>query len=300
MMFLTQKRLNRRTLLRGAGAAIALPMLDAMVPVRASAAKLVKAPLRTSFVYVPNGVVMDNWTPKTVGKEFEIKRILKPLERFRDRTLVISGLMDNNANALGDGGGDHARAAASFLTAAHPKKTGGADIHVGISVDQVIAQAIKAETRVPSLELGLDDSRVVGHYDSGYSCAYTNSISWLTPSTPLAPEANPRVIFNAFSATLTLVSTPPPAPAESVIARACSTWRAMRRKSFLAISARKTGASSTSIWDRSGKSSVASRRLKATGARSRPRWKSRPESPPASQTTPSCCSTCSSWLSKPT
>ena len=92
---------------------------------------------------------------------------------------------------LGDGGGDHARAASSFLTASHPKKTGGSDIHVGISVDQVIAQSIGSETRLPSLELGLDDSRVVGHCDSGYSCAYTNSISWRTPTTPLPPEANP-------------------------------------------------------------------------------------------------------------
>jgi hypothetical protein len=191
-MFVTRKHLERRTFLRGMGAAIALPMLDAMVPAFAAPGK---APVRTSFVYVPNGVVMNNWTPKTAGTAFEMTRTLKPLEPFRDRMLVISGLMDNNANALGDGGGDHARAAASFLTAAHPKKTGGSDIHVGISVDQVIAEANKADTRVPSLEMGLDDSRVVGHCDSGYSCAYTNSISWLTPSTPLAPEANPRVIF---------------------------------------------------------------------------------------------------------
>ena len=194
-MYVTRKHLERRTFLRGIGAAIALPMLDAMVPAFAAPAKVGKAPVRTSFVYVPNGIVMDNWTPKTAGTAFEITRTLKPLEPFRDRMLVISGLMDNNANAWGDGGGDHARAASSFLTAAHPKKTGGSDIHVGISADQVIAQANRAETRLPSLELGLDDSRVVGHCDSGYSCAYTNSISWLTPSTPLAPEANPRAIF---------------------------------------------------------------------------------------------------------
>ncbi|HTS25727.1 MAG TPA: DUF1552 domain-containing protein [Bryobacteraceae bacterium] len=194
-MYVTQKHLSRRTFLRGVGAAIALPMLDAMVPAFASAAKISPSPVRTSFVYVPNGIVMDNWTPKAAGKAFEITRILQPLEPFREKMLVISGLMDNNANALGDGGGDHARAAASFLTASHPKKTGGSDIHVGISVDQVIAQATGSETRLPSLELGLDDSRVVGHCDSGYSCAYTNSISWRTPSTPVPPEANPRVIF---------------------------------------------------------------------------------------------------------
>jgi hypothetical protein len=170
-------------------------MLDAMVPAFAAPGNAAAAPVRTSFVYVPNGIVMDNWTPKTVGTAFDVPRTLKPLEPFRDRMLVISGLMDNNANALGDGGGDHARAASSFLTACHPKKTGGSDIQVGISVDQVIAQAASAETRLPSLELGLDDSRLVGACDSGYSCAYSNSISWRTPTTPLAPEANPRVIF---------------------------------------------------------------------------------------------------------
>src|SRR5450631_1891817 len=136
-MFVTRKHLPRRTFLRGMGAAIALPMLDAMVPAFAAPGKAVQAPVRTSFVYMPNGIVMDNWTPKAAGKAFEITRTLKPLEPFRDQMLLVSGLMDNNANALGDGGGDHARAAASFLTAAHPRKTGGTDIHVGMSVDQV-------------------------------------------------------------------------------------------------------------------------------------------------------------------
>jgi hypothetical protein len=174
------------------GAAVALPALDAMRPAFAASSP---APLRMSFVYVPNGIVMDNFTPKAAGADFEYTRILKPLEPYRDRTLVISGLMDHNANALGDGGGDHARAASSFLTASHPKKTGGSDIHVGISADQVAAQSLGASTRIPSLELGLDDSRVVGHCDSGYSCAYTNSISWKTASTPLPPEASPRSVF---------------------------------------------------------------------------------------------------------
>ena len=193
-MFLTRKSLDRRSVLRGMGAAIALPALDAMVPALASA-NPAGYPVRTSFVYVPNGIVMDHWTPKAAGAAFELPRILKPLEPFRDRMLVVSGLMDNNANALGDGGGDHARAGASFLTAAHPKKTGGSDIRAGVSVDQVIAQTVGSNTRLRSLELGLDDSRVVGHCDSGYSCAYTNSISWRTPSEPLPPEANPRAVF---------------------------------------------------------------------------------------------------------
>jgi hypothetical protein len=109
--------------------------------------------------------------------------------------MVISGLINNQANALGDGGGDHARAGASFLTGSHPKKTGGSDIFAGISADQVAAAQIGQTTRLPSLELGLDDNRVVGHCDSGYSCAYTNSIAWRGPSTPLPPETNPRLLF---------------------------------------------------------------------------------------------------------
>ena len=194
-MFVTRKSLERRTFLKGLGVAVGLPMLEAMVPAFAATTNVVKSPVRTAFVYVPNGVVMDNWTPAEAGKNFTFQRTLKPLQPFQDQTLVISGLMDNNANALGDGGGDHARAASSFLTGTHPKKTGGSDIHVGVSIDQAIAQAVGTETRLPSLELGLDDSRVVGHCDSGYSCAYTNSISWSTPTTPLPPEANPRVVF---------------------------------------------------------------------------------------------------------
>jgi hypothetical protein len=194
-MYVTRKHLERRTFLKGLGVALGLPMLDAMMPAFAGTTKLATSPVRSAFIYVPNGVVMDHWTPAEAGRAFTFQRTLKPLDPFRDQTLVISGLMDNNANALGDGGGDHARAASSFLTASHPKKTGGSDIHVGVSVDQAIAQAIGSETRLPSLELGLDDSRVVGHCDSGYSCAYTNSISWRTPTNPLPPEANPRAIF---------------------------------------------------------------------------------------------------------
>ena len=194
-MIITGRHLERRTFLKGVGVAIGLPMLDAMIPALTAATKLPKSPARMAVVYVPNGVVMEHWTPATVGTGFEMDGILKPLAPFRTQTLVISGLMDNNGNALGDGGGDHARAASSFLTASHPKKTEGADIHVGTSVDQVVAEHVGASTRLSSLQLGLDDSRTVGHCDSGYSCAYTNSISWKTPTTPLPPEANPRSVF---------------------------------------------------------------------------------------------------------
>ena len=194
-MIITGKHLERRTFLKGGGVAIGLPMLDAMIPAIKAAAKLGKSPTRMAVVYVPNGVVMQNWTPATAGANFEMDGILKPLTPFRNRMLVISGLMDNNGNALGGGGGDHARAASSFLTATHPKKTEGADIHVGTSGDQIVAERVGADTRLSSLQLGLDDSRTVGHCDSGYSCAYTNSVSWKTPTTPLPPEANPRAVF---------------------------------------------------------------------------------------------------------
>jgi len=151
-------------------------------------------PLRLGFVYVPNGMVMSNWTPATQGKNFAFTPILKPLEPFREHTLVLSGLMDHNANALGDGGGDHARAAASFLTGAHPRES-GSDIYAGVSADQLAARALGHETRLPSLELGLEDTRIVGQCDGNYSCAYTSSISWRTATTPLPPMPNPRHVF---------------------------------------------------------------------------------------------------------
>ena len=151
--------------------------------------------MRLAFAYVPNGIVLADWTPKTTGRDFEMSRILKPLAPFHDDLLVLSGLAHHNANALQDGAGDHARAAACFLTGVHPKKTAGADIQNGISADQIVAQKMAAVTRFPSLELGCEDSRTVGNCDSGYSCAYTNSLAWRGPSTPMPPEVNPRLAF---------------------------------------------------------------------------------------------------------
>jgi hypothetical protein len=194
MNVINQTRLSRRAVLRGLGATIALPALDAMTPALA-AAPLKAAPLRLAFVYVPNGIIMPEWTPKAAGKEFEFTRILKPLAPFRDQLLVLTGLNDHNGNALGDGAGDHARAGASFLTGVHCRKTAGADIQGGISADQIAAQHLSARTLLPSLELGCEDARTVGNCDSGYSCAYTNSISWRSPTTPMPPEMNPRLVF---------------------------------------------------------------------------------------------------------
>ena len=194
MMFITGKQLSRRTLLRGAGAAIALPLLDAMTPAFAAPAAKV-APVRMGFSYVPNGIIMKDWTPSALGSGFEFPSTLKPLESFREHLFVLSGLDDHMGNELGDGAGDHARAGASFLTGVHCKKTSGADIHNGISVDQIAANAMGSQTRLPSLELGCEDSRTVGDCDSGYSCAYTNSLSWRGPTTPNPPEINPRLAF---------------------------------------------------------------------------------------------------------
>ena len=194
-MFLTRKHLHRRTFLRGMGAAVALPVLDAMTPAFAAPRRLGNAPVRLAFTYVPNGITMTDWTPKGEGAAFEYSRVMKPLEPFRKDTVVLSGLAQRNGMALGDGPGDHARAAASYLTGVHPRKTAGADIQNGISVDQVAAQQIGSATRFASLELGCDDSRTVGNCDSGYSCAYTNSLAWRGPSTPMPPETNPRLVF---------------------------------------------------------------------------------------------------------
>jgi hypothetical protein len=193
---ITGKHLARRSFLRGLGAAIALPALDAMTPAFAAAARLgANTPRRMAFVYVPNGIIMKDWTPAAAGADFEFTRILKPLEPYRKQLMVLSGLTHNTGRALGDGPGDHARAAASFLTGVHPKKTAGADIHAGISVDQIAAQKIGNATRLASLELGCEDGRLVGNCDSGYSCAYSNSISWRTTATPMPPEVNPRAVF---------------------------------------------------------------------------------------------------------
>jgi len=166
-----------------------------MTPAFAASRAGGKPPVRMAFCYVPNGIVMQEWTPQAEGAAFDLPRLLEPIAPFQSKTLVLSGLTHNGGRALGDGPGDHARAASTFLTGVHPKKTAGADIAVGISADQVAAQAVGGATKFASLELGCEDGRLVGNCDSGYSCAYSNSISWKTPSTPLPPEINPRSVF---------------------------------------------------------------------------------------------------------
>jgi hypothetical protein len=172
------------------GAAAALPFLDAMQPALAAP---VKAARRIAVVYVPNGIIMDQWTPATTGKDFAFTRILKPLEPFREDVTIISGL-ENKAAEKAQGGG-HAKASGSFLSGTQPKYTAGADVHAGTTFDQIAAKKWAAETRVPSLQLGCEDSRMVGNCDTGSSCAYTNTLSWKDPDSPLAVEVNPRSVF---------------------------------------------------------------------------------------------------------
>ncbi|HEX5105365.1 MAG TPA: DUF1552 domain-containing protein [Pirellulaceae bacterium] len=189
-------RLSRRTVLKGAGCAIGLPLLEAMLPTRGIAAEVAKPPVRMGFVSFPNGAIMDAWRPKRLENgNFQLGETLQPLEDVFERVTVIAGLAQDNGRAKGDGAGDHARSAASLLTGAHPVKTSGSNIRVGQSVDQAAAERIGHLTRLPSLEIGLERGRDAGGCDSGYSCAYSNNISWKNANTPMSKEINPRLVF---------------------------------------------------------------------------------------------------------
>jgi hypothetical protein len=186
--------ISRRTALRGFGAAVVLPLLEAMTPSTTQAAEAA-APTRAAFVYVPNGVHMPAWTPAVTGNNFDLPPILTPLKAVRDDVLVLSGLTLDKARAHGDGSGDHARAMAAFLTGSHPRKTNGTGLRAGISVDQVAAAKIGRTTRFPSLEIGCEGSKSDGACDHGYSCAYQTNLSWRGESTPAAKEIDPRLVF---------------------------------------------------------------------------------------------------------
>ena len=183
--------IDRRTVLKGFGATLALPFLESMMPSGVFAASVPKSPIRTAFIFVPNGINMDHWIPN--GTEYP--STLKPLESLRNQLNILSGLTQKNAFALGDGAGDHARSAAAWLTGCHPRKTSGANIKAGISFDQLLVREFGDKTRFGSLELGCERGGLAGDCDSGYSCAYSNSISWRTESTPVAKEVNPRLVF---------------------------------------------------------------------------------------------------------
>ncbi len=197
-MIVTRKSLSRRAVLRGMGAAVGLPFLDAMVPAMASPLNpAAKPPVRMGFMYVPNGIIdlQGEWTPKGEGRDFRFSEINRGLEPFRERITVVSGLAQLNGRPGGDGPGDHARAGATFLTGVRAVKTEGEGIRAGVSADQIAARELGKHTQLASLEVGLEEAAVAGGCDSGYSCAYTNTLSWRTPTTPNPVEDNPRRLF---------------------------------------------------------------------------------------------------------
>lgn len=193
---------SRRRFLRGIGACLALPALEAFTPRAlaaaartAAATTATGAPMRMAFLYFPNGAIQNQWAPTGTGKDFQFGNTLTPLEAMRHRVQVVSGLDHVNAEAGNDGAGDHARANGTFLTGVRVKKTAGSDIYAGVSIDQIAAQAVGQSTRFASLELSTDPHRKAGNCDSGYSCAYESNLAWRTPTSPLAPESNPRLVF---------------------------------------------------------------------------------------------------------
>jgi hypothetical protein len=194
-MFITKTHLPRRTVLRGLGASLALPLLDGMVPALTAQSRTAAAPVkRFGVFYVPNGMSMPYWYPTTEGSLDEMPPILRSLEPFRDRVLICGGLDDESANLV-KGGGDHARSAGTFLTCVPYKITAGADVSAAVSMDQLAARELAKETQISSLELGIESNAMVGNCDGGASCAYTNTIAWRTPTTPLPIENDPRAVF---------------------------------------------------------------------------------------------------------
>lgn len=193
---------NRRGFLRGLGASVALPALDCFRPLlaagsaaRAMATTASGAPLRMAYLYIPNGVNMELWRPKGSTGSYKMGETFKPMEALREDFQIFTGFEQKNATAGRDGAGDHARGVATFLTSSRARKTAGSDIKLGISADQVAAQAAEALTRLPSLELSADGVRKAGQCDSGYSCAYQFNLSWRSENQPMTPESKPRAVF---------------------------------------------------------------------------------------------------------
>ena len=196
-MIVTRKAIPRRTMLRGLGATLALPLLDSMVPAFTPLLKSAARPVsRLGIVYVPMGAVMQNWTPAAEGAGFEMTPILEPLTPFRNRLLVLTGLDNEPAVArLGEPAGGHGRIGGAFLTGVHAKPTEGADFETGVSIDQIAARHLGQHTQLASLELGLEVTGLAGACDVGYSCAYVNTLCWRSPTSPLPMENNPRAVF---------------------------------------------------------------------------------------------------------
>ena len=194
-MSLSKKTLDRRTVLRGVGAALALPMLDAMVPALSGISGRAAEPVRRlGWVYAPNGMAMNAWRPAATAS-LELSSILGPLAPCREQTVVVSGLAQGQAEALGDGNGEHTRATATWLNGVHPRETEGPDVRAGMTADQIAAEQLGRTTPLSSLELAIDQDFLVGGCDNGYSCVYMNTIAWRDPTTPLPMQNNPRVVF---------------------------------------------------------------------------------------------------------
>jgi hypothetical protein len=195
-MIITKMSLHRRTFLRGVGTALALPLLDAMVPALSAMAGTAGNPVRRlGFVYVPNGINPGTWNPAGDGGQLALSPTLQPLGAFQDRMVVVSRLASVPAEAQGDGAGDHARASAAWLTGVHPKRTEGPDYRAGKTVDQYAADELGKSTVLPSLQVSVDSIGGVGLCEGGYACSYQNTLSWRTPTTPLPMQNNPRVVF---------------------------------------------------------------------------------------------------------
>ncbi len=189
-MIITKKAIPRRTMLRGLGATLALPLLDSMVPALSALSKTAGAPVkRFGIVYVPNGMVMKNWTPATEGTGFELTRILQPLAPFRDQLIVATGLHNKGIDQIHDSG------APAFLTGTPPRRTQGSDLHAGVSMDQIVAREYGRSTQLASLEIACESGEDAGTCGAGYTCAYVNTICWRDATTPLPMETNPRAVF---------------------------------------------------------------------------------------------------------
>lgn len=189
-----KRQLNRRTVLRGLGTAMALPLMEAMLPT-ARAADRAARPKRLQVFYTPNGMIMQSFTPTQTGRDYPMSPTLAPLEPFRNEFSVITGLAHYQANALGDGPGGHGRSCGAYLTGAHPKRTEGSDLYCGVSMDQIVASHFSQDTQLASLELGIDPPSLLGSCDVGYSCTYTNTLSWRSPTVALPVTVNPRDVF---------------------------------------------------------------------------------------------------------
>ena len=194
-MIITKMALPRRSFLRGMGATLALPFLDAMVPALSAAAPGGRRVTRLGFVYAPNGTYLPNFHPATTGKGYEMTPVLQALEPFRNDMVVLSGLSNKGAETQSEGGGVHTRVHTAWLSGVRPKKTEGADIEAGTSIDQMAAAKISADTPLRSLQLSLDHENIVGSCENGYSCVYQHTYSWSAPTTPVPMESNPRAVF---------------------------------------------------------------------------------------------------------